>query len=835
MQRQSEHPAPSAIAGQPGPPNLIALPSSTPVILVTVAIALLLLTYLGAQTLRWGTAQSSFLAGLTKAELLDARADPMLMESDIGVSAAIVSQLRRVCNGLPAKSERDECRTAIYPDSKPAPKKLAESPPVRVLEDSESLGDPKISQIKMTNFLSENAPSGWTVRRVSYSVSEGGGQTKVPEARILWFRPKKEVRAGCGYQNPASDDSHEVSAASIATFFERLGSATSGGGVDLAGLGTGHVGRAYIMFPSGDIMTWVPPDQRNLEDELHLLAGIPTRNACLINRSLYFRPLPPGAMFRYTGLYLDAAGLGFNATVFAPINFLAEERPVAAIDLTFDPNLLAGRTGSLSELVSLQLQPGVSATWKSVLDGLVSLNSRAANDLRDRVNDCLNSDPGKDITDGRLLSCPASPQPPNGGNDSSASASNVGSHAIAVYLGQSKWLVAYLPRDAESNPLLPALIALGLVGSAVWLIARLLKSHATLRTLVSTLDTMNVPLLVSDPNSDHVSAGNETAARNGLAPVGHFGKEVVDIEDQAMYAGTQVPGRVSRAYIVRIKLHSDPGAHWALFRSAPIVGEPGYLSARPGDRLTVVLPMDPDSDIAPFARAIENAIRFEFTDLLDHGLLVWTRALQRIIETDHQLAATLVKLIERNQTFIRSLFLWDKQTTALPRDIQALDETSVRSTVDLCMELFAAVAADEATRRDLDLGNGTLFGCRENNAPFQVQRFEWPERAHLHVPIEGALGFFLAEGLRNAVRHGKPGTTPVLIVASDALSEFLRFEIRNELLGIPNRAEKSLGGVDLMRKAARILGWKFDSSQDAEERRQYLCWWEIPLVQRSQA
>ncbi len=866
MRHQSEKPEPQNIrADQNGPRNLVALPSSTLAVFVTVAIAvmvaiaLFLLTYLGIQTLRSRTTRSNGSDGLTKAELLDARANPMLMESDVGVSAAIVSLLERVCNGLPAPSERKECGMAIYPGPKPEPQEVAKSSAVHALTDSESQEDPKIGRIKFSDPVTKNAPLGWNFRWISYSVSQGGGENTGIKPRILWFRPQDKVRKGCWYQNPASEDSYKnkTFARSIAKFFEHLGHVTSSGGLNIPGLGTGKVGRAYIMFPTGDIMIWVPLDQRSIGDELSLFGRIP--RPCLINRSVYFSPLPPERSFQYTGVYLDSAGLGINATVFARRKF-AEQLSVAAIDLTFDPNVLAGRTGNLTELVSLP--SGVNAKWENILDGLDRLKRH---DLRGRVEDCLKSDAVKDSANGRLLTCSAHPLSLNGSQDNSTSASSEGSHAIAVFLGQSnlgesKWLVASFPSDepgtglingtdtpkiisfqalrtiyeTDSSLFLSALIALCLVGSVVWLSVQHLKYHVTLRTLLSMLNTMNVPLIVSDPNSDYVGVGNEAAKKMGLAPVEHFGPEVVDIEDQERYKGTQTPGRV-RAYVVRIRVRNDAEARYALFRSAPVDSKPGYLNARRGDRLSVILPMNPNTDLDSLSHAIDNTIRFRFAHLLDHGVLAWTRVLESIIEKDRQLAATLVKLIQRNQTFISSLFSWDESTTALPRDVEALDEQSIHFTVDLCKALFAAASADEDIRRSLNLVNGTLSGSRDGNASFELQQTAWPEGAYIRVSMKGALGFFLGEGLRNAIRHGKPGTTPKMTITVDGSLQFVRFEIRNEITLSSRGEKKSLGGIELMRDGAKFLHWRFDAGPEVGRAQGYLCWWEIPLVRHSQA
>src|SRR6185369_12565875 len=146
MNRQSEHSeAPAVAVGKNGPPSLIALPAWQPTIALTGAIALFLLAYLGVQTFRWGTTQSKGLPGLTNTELLGARANPLLMESDVGVSAALASTLKRICNNLPNSSDRSDCLVGVYPGaSELVPMKIDQSPLVGVLKSSMSKGDPKL-------------------------------------------------------------------------------------------------------------------------------------------------------------------------------------------------------------------------------------------------------------------------------------------------------------------------------------------------------------------------------------------------------------------------------------------------------------------------------------------------------------------------------------------------------------------------------------------------------------------------------------------------------------------------------------------------------------------
>jgi hypothetical protein len=145
------------------------------------------------------------------------------------------------------------------------------------------------------------------------------------------------------------------------------------------------------------------------------------------------------------------------------------------------------------------------------------------------------------------------------------------------------------------------------------------------------------------------------------------------------------------------------------------------------------------------------------------------------------------------------------------------------------MEIFRVVATDEVTRRELRFHNGTLCNwdgeiLKEN---ILKENIKWPARTCVPVPIGGAIGFLLAEGLRNAARHGKPRTTPVLSIRTGRSSQFIKFEIRNEIS--PGCEMNSrLGGVGLMRNILDVLRWHH-RIEPVFEQAQYLCSWEAPL------
>jgi two-component sensor histidine kinase len=119
-------------------------------------------------------------------------------------------------------------------------------------------------------------------------------------------------------------------------------------------------------------------------------------------------------------------------------------------------------------------------------------------------------------------------------------------------------------------------------------------------------------------------------------------------------------------------------------------------------------------------------------------------------------------------------------------------------------------------------------------APVFTVEIDWPEDHWFACPVRGGFGFFLGEVLINAIRHGRPGSTPAVRIALDRVRRELLFEIENDLPAEPgsparDRSE-SYGGRRILERLARLFEWR-DLTFDHREAT-YLVTWRVPASER---
>jgi hypothetical protein len=116
-------------------------------------------------------------------------------------------------------------------------------------------------------------------------------------------------------------------------------------------------------------------------------------------------------------------------------------------------------------------------------------------------------------------------------------------------------------------------------------------------------------------------------------------------------------------------------------------------------------------------------------------------------------------------------------------------------------------------------------------APVFTTEIDWPEDFWFTCPVRGGFGFFLGEVMINAIRHGRPGSTPELRIILDPVRRELRCEVENELPAEPGEREgETYGGKSILRQLARLFEWR-----DLRfERREltYLVSWRVRLSER---
>jgi hypothetical protein len=112
---------------------------------------------------------------------------------------------------------------------------------------------------------------------------------------------------------------------------------------------------------------------------------------------------------------------------------------------------------------------------------------------------------------------------------------------------------------------------------------------------------------------------------------------------------------------------------------------------------------------------------------------------------------------------------------------------------------------------------------------------DWPEEYWFTCPVRGGFGFFLGEVLINAIRHGRPGSTPALRVSLDPIRRELTFEVENEIeieigRGRSGEEGETYGGRRILERLARLFEWR-DLAFERHERT-YLVSWRVPVSER---
>jgi len=101
--------------------------------------------------------------------------------------------------------------------------------------------------------------------------------------------------------------------------------------------------------------------------------------------------------------------------------------------------------------------------------------------------------------------------------------------------------------------------------------------------------------------------------------------------------------------------------------------------------------------------------------------------------------------------------------------------------------------------------------------------------------VRGAFGWFLGEVLTNAVRHGAPGSTPVIEITCDRVRKELVFTVTNafDASAAGSRAGDAYGGLAILKAMARLLEWR-ELRFDAGPRERFEVSWRVQAGERRQ-
>ena len=615
--------------------------------------------------------------------------------------------------------------------------------------------------------------------------------------------------------------------------------------------------RVYAVAADGTLVSapWLATgtaSQETAARELGLLRARPGLPA-FAPQEFFFRFEPsnqaPGAT-AYSGFYLDLGGRGLVSTVMTPATIGGRLSGVLAVDLAFDIDWDALAMSIAPPISGAAIRvPNESAVSWSGLERAVPRHAAAP--LRAAIAE-LASRESQDAPDDSPLR--------HGLID--------GRGAVAAFqVADSIWLLMLFPRTDPAFPmatvaLLAGVLALLLAGFEFHRRAADHQRRTAERALAekqNLLNTMQVPLVVVDPNTDAIVSSNRAAESIGITAGGRFADLVArDSRAQEHYERMQVATTAPRrAYGLPVVVRDERGQpveRYAVVRSVAVTAPIQALAADERHRLGVLFLLEPDSDLALLQADLQQQAhrdeRRRLAGLLSHGVDTLARGLEHALtiaglktdgsagpktgrSTDREFVAWLAEYLERRLAVTAWLLdHWDA-SPPLPRD-NVVDREQAMATVDRLRSILEHVQRDRVLRSRLHWDNGTLSVDREDGRVIDVDN-EWPAAFEFTLPVRGGFGLFIGEAIVNAVRHGLPGTVPRVSIAFDHPRRELAFSMSNACAVSPDEGVRgeTYGGVAILRTLARLFEWRelnFERRHDLFE-----VSWRVPVSQRPTA
>ncbi|HKI06631.1 MAG TPA: hypothetical protein VKK31_31935 [Thermoanaerobaculia bacterium] len=580
--------------------------------------------------------------------------------------------------------------------------------------------------------------------------------------------------------------------------------------------------------------------RRSAVEEGRELSGSPERPT-FVSNEFYFRfdDAGPADQTFYSGLYLDLGGQGLVATITTPLRDPGlDSRGVVGADLTFDidweafarridPPMIAG-------VVHLASSPAGGRPWTEIESALPE-NRPAA--LR-RAVAALAQNPGASAAE-------SVPNVLHGVVE--------GQGAVAAFqVAAATWLVVLFPKTQSHLPLIPVLLSAALLVTLLWgfeLNRR--RAERAFQEKQNLLNTMQVPLIVVDPNTDEVVFGNQAAENLGVLPGSRIGDRVSrDPRARAHYERMQVAKpEPRRAYGVPVTVRGEDGREeerYAIIRSVAVTAPIEALRADERHRLGILFLVEPDADLALLTEDLESETRRDerrkLAGLLSHGVDTLIRVLAHGLRgmsgeaggagSSPEFVSWLAAYVDRRmRTTAWLLDHWDAEPP-LPPD-SSVEAAQARATLEGLQSVFALAARDADLRTRLHWDNGVLSE-RPGGTPVFSLEIDWPAEYWFTCPVRGGFGFFLAEVLINAIRHGRPGSTPALRIGLDRVRREIAFEVENDLR--PGASDRSgergeaYGGRRILQRLARLFEWRDLTFEERETT--YLVSWRVPASER---
>ncbi len=616
----------------------------------------------------------------------------------------------------------------------------------------------------------------------------------------------------------------------------------------LPGSRSPRVVRLYAISEDGTLISLPQPadpaeSRRAVVAEGREFRGSPERPT-FVSNEFYFRFdfAGPESQTFYSGLYLDLGGQGLVATITAPLRDPAlGGRGIVGADLSFaidweefarriDPPMIAG-------VVHLAQPPVRSRPWTDIGN---AFSRRQPAALRRAV--------------AALAALPSS---------EAGAAESVpyvlhgvveGRGAVAAFqVAAATWLVVLFPKTQSHLPLIPVLLSAVMLVALLWgfeLNRRRAESaqgraEAAFQEKQNLLSTMQVPLVVVDPNTDEVVYGNQAAEKLGVRAGSRIGDRVsADPRARAHYERMQVASpEPRRAYGLPLRVRGEDGEEeerYAIVRSVAVTAPIEALHADERHRLGILFLVEPEADLALLTEDLIGDTRQDerrkLAGLLSHGVDTLIRVLAYSLRATGgaaarpELASWLAEYVDRRlRTTAWLLDHWQAEPP-LPPD-SSIEASQARVTIERLQGVFALASGDADLRTRLHWDNGVLSQRPDPRAPVFTLEIDWPGEYWFTCPVRGGFGFFLGEVLINAIRHGRPGSTPALRITLDRVRRELHFEVENDLGSEPrDRDGETYGGKSILRQLARLFEWR-DLRFEKRERT-YLVSWRVPASER---
>ncbi|HET9622606.1 MAG TPA: hypothetical protein VFP84_14640, partial [Kofleriaceae bacterium] len=589
--------------------------------------------------------------------------------------------------------------------------------------------------------------------------------------------------------------------------------------------------RLYAVSEDGTLVSapWPDPAAPAAAHELALLSGRPGHPAFAPDDFFFdFDPAAPAPA--YSGFYLDVGGRGLVSTILVPFATAAGQHGVLALDLAFEIDWRALARGVAPPVIGAAVDVGgpETASW-AAFEAALTPEAPAA--LRAALAQLATRAPTSD--DAPLRHAIVDPL-----------------GAVAAFeVSDRTWLLMLFPRTSPAFPVTPVALLAGLLALLFAGFERNRrradaergKAERAFAEKQNLLDTMQVPLVVVDPNTDVIVSSNRAAEAIGVRAGSRFAELVwPEAQARAHYQRMQEARPAPRrAYGLPVAIRDDDGhtvKRYAVVRSVAVTARIEALAADERHRLGVLFVLDREADLgliaADIAADAHRDERRRLAGLLSHGV----DALARVLE--HQLrdrangfASWLSEYLARRLAVTGWLLdHWDA-APPLPHHI-VIDAAQASATIARLAAVLETARGDRALRARLHWDNGTLAGGATGDAVLAVE-LDWPADYVVTCPVRGGFGLFVGELIGNAVRHGRPASQPRVRIACDRVRKELSLRIDNAIdpAAAPTGAADAYGGLAIVRAMARLFGWHELACGAAGDR--FVAEWALPVSEQS--